>query len=224
MRVEARHQVRLVRSAIWFALPITLYLLPALGRAIYKLFAETIHYWNMSGPELTIEYAFRQSSEIVRWAAPPLTWWIYPFAAMAVTTPAVLFGLRRMLHRKDISKAQLARCAFYALAAGFVAWPLGHWGEGLTSAFAEFLDTQRPDIASYADVIREWNADRVLVPLLLGLWLLCWTWYSLKEGMRIRRTFVEWALLSVVMGAVGVTVFLWQADRWSDALYRLLGV
>ncbi|MBX3390433.1 MAG: hypothetical protein KF691_13365 [Phycisphaeraceae bacterium] len=220
--MQARHELKLACAVLWFALPLTLWLLPSILRAIYTFFAETIHYWEMSGPELTIEYAFDHACRIVRLALPPLTWWFYPFAAMAMATPAVLLGLRR--HRKDISKTQLARCAFYALAAGFVAWPLGHWGAGLTSAFAEFLDTQRPDIASYAGVMREWDLDRVLVPLLLGLWLLCWNWYVLKDAMRLRRAFFYWALLSLAAGIVGMTVFLWQADRWNDAVYRVFGV
>ena len=201
-RVEARHELKLGRAFFWFVLPIVLWLLPSLWRAFNTFVAESVHYWEMSGPEWATAYAYKQAYDIVRRDVPELTWWFWPYVAMALTTPVLLLWLSQMRYEDDLSVAQMARCAFYGLVVGVVVWLIEVWWYRMAFAVENLVISRRPAAASYVEVIRMWQLHDFPGHVLLGAWLLFWNWYAVSEGIRVRRAFRVWGVLSVSRAAL----------------------
>lgn len=223
-RVLARHELKLFRAAAWFALPLVLSLIPAVCRALYTFVAETIHYWEMSGPEWAIRWGFNQSYSYVRDALPRPAWWFWPFVAMVFAGAVVMVCFRRGHRRVELSEAPVTRWLFYGLAMIVFVWPIGDWFYRLVGVVEGAVVPRDSDVAVYVEVMRQWELDRVFVPSVLGAWLLVWNWYAIKRGVRVGWPVVAWIVVTGVMVLVGANVLLWMEGRWWVWVFWVLGV
>ncbi|MBX3390375.1 MAG: hypothetical protein KF691_13075 [Phycisphaeraceae bacterium] len=216
MRVLPRHTLRPVPAALWFALPMTLWLLFPFCRALYTFVAECIHYWALSGPELTINWAFNQSRWIVESEVPFLAWWFYPFLAMALTSPVLLAALRPKSREESVAAPTLVRLALYAIAMGILAWPIGAWWDKLLFALEGLLSPYWFAHAQYLDPIARWRLDDATIPAMLVAWLLFWNWCALSKGTRLRNPFWVWLVLSTATLTVGLGIALCRWMLWAE--------